>query len=113
MSFLKTTGTLLIAAFLFFGCSKSHLPTAIDKKIETLKKEPKWNPPAKVYSYTYNGQTVYYFPAHCCDIPGEVLDEKGNHICSPDGGITGNGDGKCTDFFTARTNEKLIWEDKR
>ncbi|MFT5791167.1 MAG: hypothetical protein ACI9LI_000499, partial [Saprospiraceae bacterium] len=27
--------------------------------------------------------------------------------------FTGKGDGKCADFFDARTNEKLIWEDER
>jgi hypothetical protein len=34
-------------------------------------------------------------------------------MCAPDGGFTGKGDGKCTYFFDARTNEKLIWEDER
>ena len=42
-----------------------------------------------------------------------LYDENCNKICSPDGGIAGNGDGLCPDFFTNRTNERLIWEDKR
>ena len=31
----------------------------------------------------------------------------------PDGGITGRGDGKCTDFFQTRTDERLWWADTR
>lgn len=31
----------------------------------------------------------------------------------PDGGITGRGDGKFPYFDKERTNEKLLWEDKR
>ena len=83
------------------------------KKIDVLKKEPVRNPPAKLYQYTYKNQTVYFFPQYCCDLPSELYDENCALLCLPDGGITGQGDGKCTDFFLERTLEKLIWEDVR
>ena len=32
---------------------------------------------------------------------------------APDGGFGGGGDGRITDFFTERKNEKLIWKNSR
>lgn len=108
---------ILLIGSLLFSCSKDGLPkgtpACIKAKIDALKNQPKQNPPAKVYRYDYKGQTVYFFPAACCDQMSALYDDKCNLICSPDGGFTGQGDGKCADFFTARTNEVLIWEDKR
>lgn len=88
-------------------------PDCILKMIETIKSENTWNPPASIWQYEYNGQTVYYVPAHCCDIQSQLFDRNCNLICSPDGGFTGRGDGKCKDFFEKRTKEKLIWRDDR
>ncbi|MHC2993269.1 hypothetical protein OB13_17390 [Pontibacter sp. HJ8] len=85
----------------------------MEAKIKKLKQEGVRNPPASVWQYQYNGQTVYYIPPHCCDAPGILFDANCNYICSPDGGFTGQGDGKCNDFFEKRTNEKLIWQDDR
>lgn len=90
-----------------------EIPKCIENKIETIKDQNVWNPPAKAYSYQYNGETVYYFTPRCCDIMSTLYDENCKIICSPDGGITGNGDNMCLDFFTNRTDEKLIWEDNR
>lgn len=104
-------------SFLFSGCDKtdtlSTAPVCIQNEIETLKSEPVRNPAAKVWQYQYNGKTVYYIPAYCCDIPSVLLDEDCNVICQPNGGIGGGGDGKCNDFFDKRTNEVLIWADPR
>lgn len=98
-------------------CDKESLPKGtpdcIREKIREIENEKVWNPAAKIWQYEYQGKTVYYLPSHCCDIPGMVLDENCQTICSPDGGITGKGDGRCPDFFSTRKNEKLIWEDKR
>ena len=93
--------------------SQQEIPNCIQEKIEDIKGEDVWNPPAKIFSYQYEGKTVYYITARCCDIMSQLYDENCNYICAPDGGIAGNGDGKCIDFLSDRTNEKLIWEDKR
>ncbi|MDQ8053423.1 MAG: hypothetical protein REI78_10375 [Pedobacter sp.] len=90
-----------------------EVPTCILDKIEQMKKDNVANPPASVWQYEYNGKIVYYVPAKCCDIPSVLYDGNCNVICSPDGGFTGAGDGKCADFFKKRTNEKLIWKDPR
>lgn len=90
-----------------------NVPPCILEKIEQFKKEGVANPPASVWQYEYNGQTVYYIPPRCCDIPSSLYDSNCNLICSPDGGFTGKGDGKCADFAQKRTKEKLIWKDDR
>ncbi|MES2836753.1 MAG: hypothetical protein V4667_04480 [Bacteroidota bacterium] len=111
---------LVILISLFFGCRKNddkesseNPKECITIKIEEIENAPKRNPPVKIWSYNYKGAKVHYITSYCCDVPSILLDENCNVICSPDGGITGNGDGKCTDFFKNRTNEKLVWEDKR
>ena len=88
-------------------------PAIVKQLIARQKAEPKKNPPGKVWQYTYRGQTVYYVPPSCCDIPGELFASDGASMCEPDGGITGRGDGKCADFFDVRTDEKLLWADTR
>ena len=109
----------MLIVFIFFSinCEKKQtiieIPNCIKEIINTIEEGEVWNPPAKIYRYKYNGQTVYYIPSRCCDIPSILSDENCNTICSPDGGFTGNGDGKCSDFFSKRTNEILIWEDDR
>jgi len=102
---------MFLCLLLFFSCKKRN--TCIEKEINNIKSQDVWNPPAEVWQYRYNGQTVYYIPPRCCDIPSRLLDENCNVICSPDGGFTGKGDGKCNDFFSKRTGKKLIWKDKR
>ncbi len=85
----------------------------LNQLIQKLQEEQPANPPAKIYRYTYNNQEVYYLTGRCCDIPSQLFDKDGKQLCEPDGGITGKGDGRCSDFFEKRQNETLIWKDKR
>lgn len=109
----------LVSSLLLFTrqCGKESLlkgtPDCVLKKINEITSGAVWNPPAQIYSYFYNGEKVYFIPQHCCDFPSELYNEDCNLICSPDGGFSGNGDGRCKDFFTNRKDEKLIWEDER
>jgi hypothetical protein len=89
------------------------MPVCILDKIEALKIQPKLNPPAVAYEYTYANQKVYYITSGCCDQYNLLYDDNCNVLCAPDGGITGRGDGKCSDFLQAATDEKLIWKDGR
>lgn len=99
------------------GCSDedplNEIPDCIKDKIEEIKEQDVWNSPAKIYQYQYKGLTVYYIPPRCCDIMSSLYDENCDIICSPDGGIAGNGDGLCPDFFTSSTDESLVWADDR
>ena len=94
---------------------KEHasVPACIQNKIDSIKAQPKWNPPAEVWEYTYNGKTVYLFSADCCDQYTSLYDEQCNLICAPSGGITGKGDRKCEDFNSTAKQVKLVWKDNR
>jgi len=111
--------------YMFLGCclhilascktSKQNItyPDFIAKEIKKIEKEPPTNPPIKIYSYIFQNRTVYYFTPYCCDVPSKLYDDNGEMICQPDGGITGNGDMKCLDFFRNASNKVLVWEDVR
>ena len=107
----------LCCVLLLMSCNKEkdteNLPACITQKIEAIKTETVRNPPAKIYRYSYQNKTVFFIPQYCCDVFSELYNENCTLICHPDGGITGMGDGKCSDFFTERKEERLVWEDKR
>ena len=88
-------------------------PTCINEMIKGFASAEKANPPRKIFSYTYQGKIVYYVPAICCDFYSDLYDAQCKLLGHPDGGITGKGDGKLPDFTTAKSNEKLVWEDNR
>jgi len=102
---------------MFFTCTKDNelknLPSCVKTHIDSLLAQPQWNPPAEVWKYNYNGQTVYFIPQHCCDMPSLLIDGNCNVICNPDGGISSGGDGKCADFMEKKKDGVLIWKDTR
>ena len=71
------------------------------------------NPPRKIYSYLYKDSLVYYVTAPCCDFFSDLYNTNCELIAHPDGGITGKGDGRLSDFHALKTAEKLLWEDDR
>ena len=89
------------------------LPSCIQQKITAIQKEPKWNPPAEVNEYVYEGKTVYLFSSPCCDQYNVAYDKDCNVICAPSGGITGKGDRKCLDFHEKATFVRVVWKDNR
>lgn len=97
------------------NCSKKKdlVPTCIQQKIDKIRAGPKWNPPAEVNEYLYNGNHVYLFSSNCCDQYNVLYDENCNAICAPSGGFTGRGDGKCPDFNEKAEHIRLIWKDER
>lgn len=88
-------------------------PAWLHTMIAQIAGEPVTNPPSSIIRYRYRGATVYYRPARCCDIFADLYDESGTLICHPDGGIAGGGDGRCSDFATARSEEQVVWADPR
>jgi len=100
------------------GCKKNDatfaVPKCIHAEIQRMKSEPVTDPAGSVWRYTYNGQTVYYVPANaCCDMQSTLYNSSCEVICHPDGGFSGHGDGQCSDFFTTRQDETLVWQDNR
>ena len=88
-------------------------PTWLAALITSLERQPPAGPPRAVYRYTYRDQVVYYLPPGCCDTPGVLYDAGGRHLCAPDGGFLGTGDGRCADFAAARSHEQLVWREAR
>ncbi len=112
---LRITRILTLALFLV-GCAQAvatQNPAWVDGLIKGFENQAVGNPPQSIWRYDYNGQSVYYVPAQCCDQYSALYDASGAVLCAPDGGIAGKGDGKCSDFFEKRTNEQLIWKDSR
>ncbi len=109
--------TLFLAAGLSVACttdkSAGNNPEWLTALIQELESQPVANPPAFIARYDYRGQAVYYLPPRCCDIPSDVYSARGTIICHADGGFDGAGDGRCSDFFSSRTNERIIWRDPR
>lgn len=91
----------------------ANIPECIQQKINQIKKEPRWNPPAEVIEYEYMGKRVFYFSGNCCDQYNIVVDDNCNYICAPSGGLTGKGDRKCEDFIANAKKVGLVWKDER
>lgn len=88
-------------------------PQWLRNRIQSILATRKRNPIIRISRYQYEGQTVYYESAPCCDQQSTVYDVQGRVLCHPEGGITGKGDGKCASFEQRRTNEQLVWQDPR
>jgi hypothetical protein len=52
--------------------------------------------PLRIQPVTYLGAEAFLFLAPCCDRFNYLYDRQGNRICAPTGGLTGNGDGRCS-----------------
>ncbi len=110
---------LLAALCMVFvaGCNltagSNDNPGWVNRLIADFQSKPVGNPPQSIWRYDYRGEAVYYVPAQCCDQFSTLYNSQGTVICAPDGGITGRGDGNCSDFLSGRKNEKLIWQDPR
>jgi hypothetical protein len=108
--------TIVFLIFNFWRCTQpenNENPQWLKDLISKFESEAVGNPPQSIWQYSYNGKTVYYVPAQCCDQFSVLYDSEGKILCAPDGGFSVTGDRKCTDFFSNRKDEKLIWQDKR
>lgn len=112
----RTTLFIIACLFLFSNCNKSNetdsVPSCIKAKIEMLKTAAIQNPPAAVWKWNVDGKNYYYITSGCCDQYNYLNDENCEVVCAPDGGFTGNGDGKCPDFNND-ISKTLVWEDPR
>jgi hypothetical protein len=88
-------------------------PAWLDALIAQIRSEPVTTPPSAIYGYRYRAQTVYFRISRCCDQRSILYDANGMVLCEPEGGIDSGGDGRCTDFLTTRTDERLIFQDPR
>ncbi len=109
--FLITT-ILIICSSFQKKKSKQVLPSCIKQKIELFKRMEKHEQPQSVIEYIFKGKKVYYITMPCCDFFNELYDANCKLMGHPDGGITGQGDGKLPDFNKEKTKERIIWKIK-
>ena len=95
------------------GNLSAGFPSWLDRMIGELESQPPANPPLTITRYQYQGQSVYYQTAACCDIFSNLYNHEGELIAHPDGGITGQGDGRLPDFNQERERGFLVWKDAR
>ena len=88
-------------------------PAWLDSLIAQIQSEPVTAPPTAIYSYRYQGETVYLRTSRCCDLRSVLYDAEGSVVCEPEGGVDGVGDRRCPDFLQTRTEERLIFQDPR
>ena len=101
---------LALFTMVFGSCAKVDVPKGTPRCIKKLIKDREDHCLKAVYKYRYQGTEVYLFlPDGCPDLPSVAYNEKCGHICNPDGGLSGNGDGICPEFFSNITDEELIW----
>jgi hypothetical protein len=112
----KVRYLLLALSVLTVACPSSTegtTPLWVWKLIAEFQLQPVGNPPQSIWQYEFEGKTVYYIPAQCCDMFASLYDAEGTYICAPNGGIDGRGDGRCPNFHSERRNERLVWKDFR
>jgi hypothetical protein len=106
---------MFISLFVFFlligniACKKVDVPKGTPS---CIKKEIRKHEEciSNVIKYEYQGKTVYLFePASAPSCSYIVYDENCDYLCSPSGGIDGNGDGKCPDFYQTAIKKEIIW----
>ncbi len=88
--------------------SENAVPACLRSIINSMAAEPNGSPQS-VSRYNYKNQTVYYLVSPCCDKYNIVYDSACNILGYPDGGFTGKGDGKMTDFTNEASNKKIVW----
>jgi hypothetical protein len=75
-----------------------NIPGCLAEQLVKIQNNQLENAPIQIDEYEMNGKKVYLYTADCCDQYNVLVDENCKGFCSPSGGITGKGDGKCVDF---------------
>ena len=116
----KTLFLIVFVSLFLTSCITANIPGEqgkdpnwVNKWISEKQIQPVENPPASISRCIYKDETVYFIPSECCDNYSNLYNKDNKIICAPSGGITGHGDGRCTDFSLDKNNCELIWRDSR
>ncbi len=109
MKILVTLSLFIILSASCGICPKRQTTSPENSRLEKKIAEAAKDGYLSVDMYLYKGDTVYLFVPPCCDRFSELYDRDGKLICHPDGGITGKGDGKCTDFVKKAEKIKALY----
>lgn len=89
---------------------KDTVPPVVRKILDSLAKDNPPLIPMQVEEFIYNGNKTYLVIMPCCDFFNPLYDSTGKQICSPTGGFSGRGDGKCMDFGEKGKAVKIVWK---
>ena len=118
MRYTSVASLLFLLASANSSCTQeSALPGAwppwLRSKIHEYEATPAAEAPLQIWQITHKGQPAYYVVSPCCDQYNPLLNAKGEHLCSPTGGITGAGDSKCPHPADKGTKVLLVWAQSR
>lgn len=114
VSKMRTLIVLFIGMiFICGGCKKdsslgnnAEIPKCIQQKIEDQQTKCL----KKVVYYRFKAKNVYLFNRQeCPDAYYNLYDKNCKKVCAPMGGISGKGDGKCSDFQEKATKKRTVW----
>lgn len=107
----------LLGIVLISGCtigmqSNADLPQWVSDWISEKQNKAVENPPASIQKCIYKNKETYIHSMPCCDQFVKLYDRNRTAVCAPSGGISGEGDGKCSDFRD-KSECEIIWKDDR
>lgn len=88
---------------------QATLPDWLRARIVEYERLPARGAPSSIWRITHQGSPAFYLVSPCCDQFNPLLDARGGEICSPSGGFTGAGDGKCPKPMDAGTEAIRVW----
>lgn len=100
--------TFIVLTALLHGCDPNSISIDAPPCVKDLIQKDQL--PKEVWQYTYQNQTVFLVVPACCDQYISVYSSQCVLICSPGGGLTGKGDGKCPDFYQEAKEGLLVWK---
>ena len=107
---------LLLALATSLACASApaaDAPAGLRSLIARLQTEPAQTPARSILRLEWQGRTLYYVPAPCCDQYNELYDAQGQRLCAPDGGFSGRGDQRCPEIVVDRDRLQPVWTDPR
>lgn len=113
MRALQICGLLAMAALLGQPvCAQpaaQPLPDWVQQKIAAFEANPEQADATEIWRLQYRGQDAFHFISSCCDRYNPLYDSRGKVFCSPNGGITGQGDGQCVGALHTAPERVRIW----
>lgn len=91
--------------------TREPLPAWLESKVDAWERQDSnVVETLSVSRLQHKGATAYLFHANCCDQFNTLYDADGRELCSPSGGHTGDGDGKCPIPEDPGTARVVVWE---
>ena len=102
-----------LVALFSYGCKKDTGKDDIDANVPQCLKQViqarESRCSVSVYKYVFNEEDAYLIESRCPDALHTLYDTECKHICSPSGGVSGNGDGRCPDFYETAVQVELVY----